>query len=121
VILVAKKLLFVVYQSPVGAIWVNEAFRTAFGMYGEDLEPAVLLMNEAVVAVRPTCKPECLGLLPISMVKKYLARYGTPVYVVKEDAERFKVTEIDPEYNPQFVEKSELSNLFHEYDYVIFM
>ncbi|QIV78154.1 DsrE family protein [Fervidobacterium pennivorans subsp. shakshaketiis] len=117
----AKKLLFVVYQSPVGAIWVNEAFRTAFGMYGEDLEPAVLLMNEAVVAVRPTCKPECLGLLPISMVKKYLARYGTPVYVVKEDAERFKVTEIDPEYNPQFVEKSELSNLFHEYDYVIFM
>lgn len=117
----AKKLLFVVYQSPVGSIWVNEAFRTAFGMYGEDLEPAVLLMHEAVVAVSKGCKPECLGLLPISMVKRYLSRYGTPVYVVREDLEKFKVKQIDEEYNPILLSKEDLSKLFHEHDCVIFM
>jgi len=116
-----KKLLFVVYQSPVGSIWVNEAFRTAFGMYGEDLEPAVLLMHEAVVAVSKNCRPECLGLLPVSMVKRYLARYGTPVYVVKEDLEKFKVKELDEEYKPILVSREELSKMFHEYDRVIFM
>jgi len=116
-----KKLLFVVYQSPVGSIWVNEAFRTAFGMYGEDLEPAVLLMREAVVAVSKSCRPECLGLLPVSMVKRYLARYGTPVYVVKEDLEKFKVRELDEEYRPTLVSEEDLSKLFHEYDRVIFM
>lgn len=117
-----RKVLFVVYQSPVGSIWVNEAFRTTFGMYGEDIEPAVLLINEAVVAVKKTCKPECLGLLPISIVKRYLQRYGTPVYVVKEDAQKYKVFEnLDEEYNPTFVSQEQLSELFHEYDFVIFM
>ncbi|CAK9330595.1 hypothetical protein [Thermoanaerobacter kivui] len=52
-----KKVLFAVFNSPVGSIWINEAFRSAFGMYGEDLEPTVLFVNEAVLAVRTSCKP----------------------------------------------------------------
>jgi len=57
-----KMILFVVYQAPAGSIWVNERFRTALGMYGEDIEPAVLLVEEATVALSKKTKPECLGL-----------------------------------------------------------
>lgn len=83
-----KKVLFAVYQSPVGSIWINEALRSAFGMYGEELEPAILLMEDAVLAVNKNTHPENLGCLPLSMSFRYLERYGTPVYVVKEDLEK---------------------------------
>ena len=67
-----KKVLFVVYQAPVGAIWVNETFRSAFGMYGEDIAPAVLLMDAAVTTLSTDTSPESLGLLPVKMVQRYL-------------------------------------------------
>lgn len=116
-----KKLLFVAYQSPVGSIWVNEAFRTAFGMYGEDLEPSVLLLDEACVAVSKNTKPELLGLLPLSICHRYVKNYGTPVYVVKEDLEKFKVRELDENFSPKILSKEELSEFFHQFDHVIFM
>jgi tRNA 2-thiouridine synthesizing protein C len=116
-----KKLLFVAYQSPVGSIWVNEAFRTAFGMYGEDLEPAVLLLDEACVAVSKNTKPEMLGLLPLSICHRYIKNYGTPVYVVKEDLEKFRVKEIDENFGANVVNKDQLSELLQQFDHVIFM
>ena len=85
-----KKVLFIVYQSPGGAIWVNETLRSAFGMYGEDLEPAILLMQDSVIALNKNTHPENLGLLSLTMTFKYLERYGTPVYAVKEDLEEKK-------------------------------
>ena len=98
-----KKVLFVVYQAPVGAIWVNETFRSAFGMYGEDIEPAVLLMEAAVVALSTETCPERLGLLPIKIVQRYVKRYKTPVYAVQEDVERFRVETVDDGYRAQMV------------------
>lgn len=116
-----KKLLFVAYQSPVGSIWVNEAFRTAFGMYGEDLEPAVLLLDEACVAVSKNTKPEMLGLLPLSICHRYIKNYETEVYVVKEDLERFKVRDLDENFSAKIIEKEDLPEFFHQFDHVVFM
>lgn len=97
----SKKVLFVVYQSPVGSVWVNEAFRTAFGMYGEDVEPALLLVNEGVVALARECKPERLGLLSVKMVQRYVKRYGTPVYAVGEDLDAYGVRDVDEGFSAQ--------------------
>ncbi len=72
-----KKILFVVYQAPAGSIWVNEAFRTAFGMYGEDIEPSVLLMEEATVALSKKTKPECLGYLCVLGISRDMRRRYT--------------------------------------------
>ncbi len=116
-----KKLLFVAYQSPVGSIWVNEAFRTAFGMYGEDLEPSVLLLNEACVALSKNTKPEALGLLPLSICHNYIKRYGTKVYAVKQDLEKFNVRELEEKFSAQLMDKDQLSDFLHDFDYVIFM
>ncbi|HOJ87605.1 MAG TPA: intracellular sulfur oxidation protein [Pseudothermotoga sp.] len=116
-----KKLLFVAYQSPVGSIWVNEAFRTAFGMYGEDLEPAVLLLDEACVALSKKTKPESLGLLPLSICHRYIKNYGTPVFAVKEDLEQFKVKELDENFSAKVLTKQDLKDFIHQFDYVIFM
>ncbi len=116
-----KKLLFVAYQSPVGSIWVNEAFRTAFGMYGEDLEPAVLLIDEACVAVGKNTKPELLGLLPLSICHRYIKNYGTLVYVLKEDLQRFKVKELEENFSPKIISRDDLSKFFQEFDHVVFM
>lgn len=116
-----KKVLFVVYQSPVGSIWVNEGFRTAFGMYGEDIEPAVMLIDAATVALSKDTKPESLGLLSIKIVQRFIKRYKTPVYAVKEDLEKYNVKNVDEEYGAQFINKDELSDFFHQYDLVIFM
>jgi tRNA 2-thiouridine synthesizing protein C len=116
-----KKILFVVYQAPVGAIWVNEAFRTAFGMYGEDIEPAVLLMDAATITLSATTAPENLGLLPVKIVQKFLKRYETPVYAVEEDAQRFQVGNIDEGYTAQMIAKASLPEFFHSFDNVIFM
>jgi len=116
-----KKLLFVAYQSPVGSIWVNEVFRTAFGMYGEDLEPAVLLLDEACVALSKNTKPEMLGLLPLSICHRYIKNYGTEVYVVKEDLENFKVRELDGNFSATIIDKGSLPEFFHQFDHVVFM
>ncbi len=116
-----KKVVFVVYQAPVGSIWVNEAFRTAFGMYGEDLEPAVLLMDAAVVTLSQETCPEKCGLLPVKMVQRFVKRFETPVYAVREDMERFGVEDVDPGYQAQVLDKESLSEFFHGFDNVIFV
>ncbi len=117
-----KKVLFVVYQSPSGSIWVNEALRCAFGMYGEDLEPSILFMEDAVVAVNKNTHPEKLGCLSLSMSFKYLERYGTPIYVVKEDLEKRKIKEedIEPTWKAQIITNDELSSFIHSFDRIIF-
>jgi len=116
-----KKILFVVYQSPVGSVWINEAFRTAFGMYGEDIEPSVLLIEEASVGLSPDTKPETMGLLPISMVHKFVKRYETSVYGVKEHCEKYGVKNIDENFSAKILNESELNGFFHSFDNVIFM
>lgn len=116
-----KKVLFVCYQSPVGAIWPNESFRTAFGMYGEDIEPAVMLLRHAVTVLSKDVSPESLGLLPIKIVQRFVKRYETPVFALKEDIERFNIREIDEEYGATLIDEKSLSEFFHQYDYVIFM
>ncbi|MDK2886220.1 MAG: hypothetical protein PWP54_778 [Thermosipho sp. (in: thermotogales)] len=116
-----KKVLFVVYQSPVGSIWVNEGFRTAFGMYGEDIEPSVMLIDAATVALSKDTSPESLGLLPIKIVQRFIKRYETPVYALKEDIEKYKVKNIDENFGAQFIKKDNLSDFFHQFDLVIFM
>lgn len=116
-----KKLLFVAYQSPVGSIWVSEAFRTAFGMYGEDLEPSVLLIEEASVALSKNTKPERLGLLPLSICHKYIKNYGTKVYAVKQHLEKYRVKELDENFAAEIIDESNLSEFLHSFDYVIFM
>ncbi|ERM91811.1 MULTISPECIES: DsrE family protein [Caldanaerobacter] len=116
-----KKVLFAVYTSPVGSIWINEAFRSAFGMYGEDLEPAVLFVEEAVLAVRSSCKPELIGCLPLAMTFKYIEKYQTPVYAVKEDLDKFNIKEdeIAPQWNLKIVSKDELPEFVHSFDKVV--
>jgi tRNA 2-thiouridine synthesizing protein C len=116
-----KKVLFVVYQAPVGSIWVNETFRSTFGMYGEDIEPAVLLMDAATITLCGGTCPESLGLLPVKMVQRYIKRYETPVYAVQEDVDRFKVKDIDPGYSVQMIDRASLCEFFHSFDTVMFM
>jgi len=116
-----KRILFVIYQSPCGSIWVNEGFRTAFGMYGEDLEPSILLMDEAVVSVAKETEPKKLGLLSLKMVQKYLKKYETRIYVVDEDLKKYKVKEIDEGYNPEIISLEKIKEIIHSNDFVIFM
>jgi len=117
-----KKILFAVYTSPAGSIWINETFRSIFGMYGQDIEPAALLLNEAVLAVHTNCKPEQCGVLPLSITFRYIEKYQTKVYAVKEDLERYdiKENEIEPHWNLHIISKSELADFIHSFDNVIF-
>jgi len=117
-----KRVLFAVYTSPAGSIWINETFRSIFGMYGQDIEPVALLLNEAVLAVHTNCKPEQCGVLPLSITFRYIEKYQTKVYAVKEDLERYdiKENEIDPHWNLQVISKSELAKFIHSFDNVIF-
>ncbi len=116
-----KKVLFVVYQAPVGSIWVNEAFRTAFGMYGEDIEPAVLLMDAAVITLAHETLPEKCDLLPVKMVQRFVKRFETPVYAVEDDVQRFGIEDIDPGYQAQMLGEASLSEFFHSFDNVVFI
>lgn len=116
-----KKVLFVVYQAPVGAIWTNEAYRTAFGMYGEDIEPAVLVLNEASIGLSKNTKPESLNLLPVKIVQRFIKKYETEVFGVQEHLEKFNVKNIDEKFGMKTLKEEELSDFFHSYDLVIYM
>jgi tRNA 2-thiouridine synthesizing protein C len=118
--MIMKKVLFISYLPAPGSIFVNETFRTAFGMYGEDIEPVILLMEDSVVALNKKYEPERLGLLPLRTVHRYIDRYGTKVYAVKEDIEERKV-EIGDEWNVELISKNDLPEFTHEFDLVIFM
>ncbi|MGB9666364.1 MAG: DsrE family protein [Candidatus Cryosericum sp.] len=117
-----KKVLFVVYSSPAGSIWINEAFRSAFGMYGQDLEPAVLFKDEAVLAVHANCKPEGVGCLPLSITFKYIEKYQTQIYATAEDLAKYGVkdNEMEPHWNLTKTTEAELPALVHSFDTVIF-
>ena len=116
-----KRVLFVVYQAPVGSIWTNEVYRTAFGMYGEDIEPAILVIDEASIGLSSNTKPESLNLLPISMVHRFIKKYETEVFGVEEHLKKYNVKNIDENFNAKIIKEDELSDFFHSYDYVIYM
>jgi len=116
-----KEVLFVVFHAPCGSIWVNETFRTAFGMYGEDIEPSILLMDEASITLGKETEPQKLGCFPIKVVQRYLDKYGTKVYAVKEELERFDVKDIDENYKAEIIPMEKVKELVHSCDFVIFM
>jgi len=116
-----KKVLFVVYQAPCGSVWVNEGFRTAFGMYAEDIEPELLLMDEAVVTLAKETEPKKLGLLSLKMVQRYIKKYEMKVYGVKEDLEKYKIREIDENYLAEIISKDKVKEITKEKDLVVFM
>ncbi|OAA21129.1 hypothetical protein [Kosmotoga sp. DU53] len=115
-----KKVLFVSYLPAPGSIFVNEAFRTAFGMYGEDIEPSILLMRDSVVALNKDYAPEKLGLLPIKIVHRYIKRYGTKVYAVEKDILDRKV-EVGEEWEIELISEEKLPDFMKDFDFVIFM
>ena len=116
-----KKILFMVYHAPVGTIWVNEAVRTAFGMYGEDIEPSVLLIGDATIAIKKGLDPTKVGLLPLNIVLPYIERFETAIYVVKENMERLKIGEIEEKWNVKLLSESKLSTFVHGFDSTIIM
>jgi tRNA 2-thiouridine synthesizing protein C len=115
-----KKVLFVIYQAPCGSIWPNEGFRSAFGMYGEEIEPEVLLIDQAVIAVAQETEPKKLGLFSLKMVQRYIGRYETKVYVDKASLDKFKVKEIDPDYQAEIIDHQQMVDLVHDKDLVIY-
>lgn len=116
-----KKVLFVIYQAPAGSIWPNEGFRTAFGMYADDVEPEVLLIDQAAITLARETEPKKLGLLPIKMVQKYIEKYETKVLVEKESLQKFHVTDLDEAYQAEVLSRAELHARLPQYDHVVFM
>ena len=116
-----KKIMFVVYHAPCGTIWPNEGFRTAFGMYGEDIEPEVLFIQQGVISLAKETEPSKLGLFSLKMVQKYINRYGTRVIAEKESLEKYKVGELDMDFNPEVLTRKEIRELIHQKDFVVFM
>lgn len=116
-----KKILFVIYQAPCGSIWPNEGFRTAFGMYGEDIEPEVLFIDQGVVSVAKETEPSKLGLFSLKMVQKYLKRYGTKVFAEQESLDKFKIRDLDENFQTEVVSRQQAKEMIHNNDFVIFM
>ena len=116
-----KKILFVIYHAPVGSIWPNEGFRTAFGMYGEDIEPEVLFINQGVIAMAKETEPAKIGLFSLKMVQRYVNKYDTKVFAEKESLERFKVRELDENFHPEILTRAAIKEKIRDNDFVIFM
>jgi len=116
-----KKVLFVVYHSPCGTVWPNEGFRTAFGMYGEDIEPEVLFIDQGVISLAQESDPAKAGLFPLKIVQKYLKKYDTAVYVEQESLERYRVPSLDPEYHTTVLTRDQIRDFVHEKDFVVYM
>ena len=77
-------------------------------------------MQDSVIALSENYSPESLNLLPIKTVHRYLKRYGTKVYALKEDLQKRKV-KIGEEWNVELIEEKDLSDFVHTFDLVIFM
>jgi len=116
-----KKILFVIYQAPVGTIWPNEGFRTAFGMYADEVEPEVLLIDQATITLARETEPQKLGLLSIKMVQKFIGKYDTKVLVERESLEKYQVSELDEGYQAEVLSRAELQARLGEFDHVVFM
>lgn len=116
-----KKILFVVYHAPCGSIWPNEGFRTAFGMYGEDIEPEILFVEQGVVALAQETEPSKLGLLSLKMVQKYLDRFETKIYAEKESLDRYRVPALDDGYHAEVISQDQVADMIREKDFVIYM
>ncbi len=116
-----RKILFVIYHAPCGTIWPNEGFRTAFGMYGEDIEPEVLFIEQGVFSVAKETEPSKIGLFPLKMVQKYIKRYETKVFVEKESLEKYRVKELDENFPTEILSREQIKEKIDQNDFVIFM
>ena len=116
-----KKVLFVVYHSPCGTVWPNEGFRTAFGMYGAEIEPAVLFIEQGVISLAKDTEPSKAGLLSLKMVQRYLKKYATRVYVERESLERYQVGALDEDYRAEVLSREQIGRFVHDQDFVIYM
>ena len=90
-------------------------------MYGEDIEPEVLFIDQGVIAVGKETDPSKAGLLSLKMVQKYLKRYETKVLVEKGSLEKYKVGELDEGYEAEVITRDQIQDLIHEKDFVIYM
>lgn len=116
-----KRILFVVYQPPVGTIWINEALRTTFGMYGEDIEPSVLFVGYAAISLNAQLDPQRVGPLPLKILFPYVKRFGTEIYAVREDVEQLSIPLIEEQWNATMVSREELPKFVHGFDLTILM
>ena len=116
-----KKVLFVIYHAPCGTIWPNEGFRTAFGMYGEEIEPEVLFITQGVISLAKDTEPSKIGLFSLKMVQKYIHKYDTKVFAEKESLEKFKVHELDVNFHAEILSRGQIEVKLHSNDFVIFM
>ena len=115
-----KKVLFITYLPPIGTIYVNEAFRVAFGMYGEEIEPAVLLMRDSTVALNQDFAPEKFGLLSFQTVHRCIKRYETKVYAVQEDIKLRKIR-IGDIWNVELISQADLDSFIKSFQLVVFI
>ena len=116
-----KKVLFVIYHAPCGTIWPNEGFRTAFGMYGEEIEPEVLFITQGVISLAKETEPAKIGLFSLKMVQKYINKYETKVFAEKESLDKFKLHELDENFHAEILSREEIKQKIHTNDFVIFM
>ena len=116
-----KRVLFIVYHPPVGTIWINEALRTAFGMYGEDIEPSVLFVGYATISLNAELDPQRVGPLPLKILFPYVKRFGTQVYAVQEDVEQLRISSIEDQWNATVISRDDLPEFVHDFDLTIVM
>ena len=116
-----KKILIVIYQAPGGTIWPSEGLRLTFGMYGEDIEPEVLFIDQGVISLSKDTEPGKLGLFPLKMCQRYIKKYGTQVFAEKESLEQYRVNDLDDEYQAQVLSRGELQEKIRKNDFVVFI
>lgn len=55
------------------------------------------------------------------MCFRFIKRYETAVYDVKEHVEKLKVNEIEESFNAQLIAEADLGEFFRKFDNLIFM
>jgi tRNA 2-thiouridine synthesizing protein C len=116
-----KKIMIVIYQAPGGTIWPSEGLRLTFGMYGEDIEPEVLFIDQGVIALSKDTEPGKLGLFPLKMCQRYIKKYETQLFAEKESLEKYRVHELDEEFQAQVLSRGEIQEKIRQNDFVIFI
>lgn len=116
-----KKILIIIYQAPGGTIWPSEGLRLTFGMYGEEIDPEVIFIDQGVISLAKETEPAKLGLFPLKMTQRYIKRYETKVFAEKESLEKFKVGELDENYQAEVLPREEIREKIRRNDFVIFI
>jgi tRNA 2-thiouridine synthesizing protein C len=118
----SKSTLLMIRKPPFGSVESWEALRLSLSFYAADVPVSILLENSGIFNWLSGIVAESDDIHSVSRFVKDVQKFDIPVYIVKDDLEKYGVSLNDlASHYPKLIQRSDVANLIATHDQVMAM